>query len=281
MEKKCNCKEPYDAELFQGGYPYCPIHDNKPEPPATPEWELINRIVSQWGNAVEMPNMEQWLKDYAAKTQPGAVWVKGAKGFPVMKRVVAKFKHYDDPLRDWVAGFASSSTGETITFDWGVSSITLDINHERWDMLYWLDESAAGIITYNPRYELCLALRDMIKLVKRIYGDDAIPVEYQKRIEAADGMLNKHFKVTDVLRGESAAGREEDAKPVGGLKFRSRVAPLNLYEVVELFEQSNEFKVKVTQECEVDRAISYEVWSIDGFEKYYRMGVYFKQQKEK
>jgi hypothetical protein len=43
--------------------------------PLTPERELIYRIVEQWGNAVEMPNMEQWLKDYAAAQHPGtAKW---------------------------------------------------------------------------------------------------------------------------------------------------------------------------------------------------------------
>lgn len=91
------------------------------------------------GDIVEMP-----YDEYNYNPQPGAVWVTGVKGFPIKKIVVAKFKHYDDPLRDWVIGKASSSTGEMITFDWNVSSITLDINHERWDMLYWLnDESPA------------------------------------------------------------------------------------------------------------------------------------------
>lgn len=112
-----------------------------------------NIFATESGHESKTENV--WQSGYAAghetgyergkrETQPGALWVKGAKGFPVMKRVVAKFKHYDDPLRDWVVGFASSSTGETITFDWGVSSITLDIKHERWDMFYWLDESAVG-----------------------------------------------------------------------------------------------------------------------------------------
>ncbi len=76
---------------------------------------------------------------FVVKKVPG--WVKGVKGFPTKKRVVAKFKHYDDPLREWIVGYASSATGEMICFDWNVSAITLDIKHERWDMLYWLDES--------------------------------------------------------------------------------------------------------------------------------------------
>lgn len=35
--------------------------------PLSAERDLIYRIVEQWGNAVEMPNMEQWLKDYALR----------------------------------------------------------------------------------------------------------------------------------------------------------------------------------------------------------------------
>ena len=50
--------------------------------PQTPEMDLILRIVSQWGNAVEMPNMEDWLKDYAAKRAQGAVWVKASERLP-------------------------------------------------------------------------------------------------------------------------------------------------------------------------------------------------------
>lgn len=45
--------------------------------PLTPERELIYRIVEQWGNAIEMPNMEGWLKEYAAKgSRTGPAWVK-------------------------------------------------------------------------------------------------------------------------------------------------------------------------------------------------------------
>lgn len=69
----CGATEP-DQRCIGCMHPFTEIKPD--ELPVTPEWELINRIVSQWGNAVEMPNMEQWLKDYAAKAQPGAVWVK-------------------------------------------------------------------------------------------------------------------------------------------------------------------------------------------------------------
>jgi hypothetical protein len=38
--------------------------------PNTPEMDLILRIVSQWGNAVEMAKMEEWLKEYAKRQVP-------------------------------------------------------------------------------------------------------------------------------------------------------------------------------------------------------------------
>jgi len=84
-------------------------------------------------------------------TPTGSVWVKGVKGFPIRKKVVAKFKHYDDPLRDWIIGTASSATGDMICFDWHVSAIVLDINHERWGMLEWLDESQSQPVDVQPK----------------------------------------------------------------------------------------------------------------------------------
>lgn len=119
------------------------------------------------------------------------------------------------------------------------------------------------------------AKRDKVTCLENIYHGYDLD---GRELAALTGILIKLEKHIDE---SPAAAREEDAKPFKGLKFRSRVAPINSYEVVEVFEQSNEFKVKVTQECEVNRTTCYEVWSIDGFVKYYNMGVYFKQQKEK
>lgn len=108
----------------------------------TPERDLILRIVEQWGNAIEMPNMEQWLKDYAGKAPTGPRWVKGTRNFPVKKPVIAKkFISY---LNKEVVGTASSATGEMICFDWGVSSVCLAIGHEELNNLYWLDEQPAA-----------------------------------------------------------------------------------------------------------------------------------------
>jgi hypothetical protein len=54
----------------------------------------------------------------------------------------------------------------------------------------------------NTRYELSLALRSVLKVIKFALGDDMS--KYQKeRYDAADAMLKKHSKITDVLRTES------------------------------------------------------------------------------
>jgi len=70
----------------------------------------------------------------------GAVWVKASERFPVKKIVVAKMvvPNYRTP----VIGTASSFNGEMITFDWNVSSITLEAGHENWKSMLWLDEEA-------------------------------------------------------------------------------------------------------------------------------------------
>lgn len=53
------------------------------ECPVSPERDLILRIVEQWGNVIQMPKMEQWLKDYAATKGPtSAVWVKASERLP-------------------------------------------------------------------------------------------------------------------------------------------------------------------------------------------------------
>ena len=47
------------------------------------EAELIFRIVEQWGNAAcGLPVMVQWLKEYAAKQAPSAVWVRASERLP-------------------------------------------------------------------------------------------------------------------------------------------------------------------------------------------------------
>jgi predicted transcriptional regulator YdeE len=65
----------------------------------------------------------------------------------------------------------------------------------------------------------------------------------------------------------------EMVKP--GLKFRSKAAPINSYEVVEVYPDTGEFKVKETRECQVSGTICFEVWTIEGFKKYFDLGVYY------
>ena len=135
MEKKCTCNEPPNPDYWHIR-PQCPVHDASAAPD-DPIWNNMNPEEFRERGGI-------WrARALAAEKALGESvrWVRGTKGFPVRKKVVAKFKHYDDPLRDWIVGSASSSNGEMITFDWYVSSITLDINHERWTTLEWLDES--------------------------------------------------------------------------------------------------------------------------------------------
>jgi|ERR1044072_2708636 hypothetical protein len=55
--------------------------------PNTPEMNLILRIVANWGNAVEMPKMEGWVKEYA-----------GAVRIPV---TIAIFDFIKDCAENW------------------------------------------------------------------------------------------------------------------------------------------------------------------------------------
>jgi hypothetical protein len=70
--------------------------------PLTPERDLIYRIVEQWGNAVEMPNMERWLKEYVAKqaTPQGIGWVKASERLPVKDVDVEAFAKFLDDQRN-------------------------------------------------------------------------------------------------------------------------------------------------------------------------------------
>jgi hypothetical protein len=46
--------------------------------PNTPEMDLILRIVANWGNAIEMPKMERWLREYkVSEKQVYAYWKDG------------------------------------------------------------------------------------------------------------------------------------------------------------------------------------------------------------
>lgn len=54
-------------------------------------------------------------------------------------------------------------------------------------------------------YELRLALYDMIRVTKGVINNRGTILSARKRIEAAEEILKKHFKITDVLRSEQIA----------------------------------------------------------------------------
>jgi len=184
------------------------------ECPVSPERDLILRIVEQWGNVIQMPNMEQWLKDYAAKKTPAsAVWVKASMRLPkpeIGKEVIFINRTHNASLI-W-----------EFTSDLGPS---LNIHLDGWslDQWEWLDESATPAAPAghdNALYETRLALRDMVKLAKHIGCKIAEYNQYSQRVEAAEAMLQKHSKVTDMLRAP-AAGREENMSEAQFLFFNN------------------------------------------------------------
>lgn len=55
----------------------------------------------------------------------------------------------------------------------------------------------------SAMYELRLALYDMTRVTKALIENRGTLLNARKRVEAAEGILKKHFKITDVLRSES------------------------------------------------------------------------------
>jgi hypothetical protein len=97
--------------------------------PLSPERELIYRIVEQWGNAIEMPKMEGWLKEYAKGASTGARWVKASE----FKYEVGFAYHAKDSESKGAGRFDESGC-----FIWGDDSVTLPENQGG---LLILDES--------------------------------------------------------------------------------------------------------------------------------------------
>lgn len=87
--------------------------------------------------------------------------------------------------------------------------------------------------------------------------------------------------VKEVLVPLSAFKQPTAAKLEPGLIFHSTINPINSYEVIEVFDKTNEFKVKITRKCEVNKTTCFEVWRIDGFKKYYELGVYYIKKEVK
>jgi hypothetical protein len=72
LTKKCNCHEPYDAEYFQGGYPYCPIHD---KPKGLPNGN-INLMIVNWMIAEKELFLKIEEKNEAVRNQKFALAAK-------------------------------------------------------------------------------------------------------------------------------------------------------------------------------------------------------------
>jgi hypothetical protein len=126
------------------------------------------------------------LTRYAAAQHPaGCEWVKCSDRLPGHKKRV-KWRDGDNP--------AHVTDGEISLFE--MEKPYLD----GWE---WYDESPSKEGDVNASYELRLALRDILKLVRRISGDNAIPDAHQKRIDAADSILKKHSSIHDILRTSS------------------------------------------------------------------------------
>lgn len=66
-----------------------------------------------------------------------------------------------------------------------------------------------------------------------------------------------------------------------GFKFRNTDQPLNLYEVLEVDYDKQSFTVKITRQCQVSGKTWQEIWSIDGFNKYYYLGHYYAVKEVK
>lgn len=103
--------------------------------PLSPERELIYRIVEQWGNAIEMPKMEGWLKEYAKGAPTGAMWVKASE-FKYELEVVYHAKFSDNEKG---AGYFNDDGGGGHIFVWQDGADTFQTMFHR---LLILDESA-------------------------------------------------------------------------------------------------------------------------------------------
>lgn len=77
-------------------------------------------------------------------------------------------------------------------------------------------------------YELRLALYDMIRVTKALTEDRGTLLNARKRVEAAEVILNKHFKITDVLRDAQGKKKEASTGPVW-VKVTDRLPPNDMY----------------------------------------------------
>jgi len=204
--------------------PFCTLTDQELIEKTT---ELVQQLIDTGGkswvlNIPARPNSDPDLiftelnyrfKNCVEQDPQGPVWVKASMRLPkpeIGKEVIFINRTHNASLI-W-----------EFTSDLGPS---LNIHLDGWslDQWEWLDESATPAAPAghdNALYETRLALRDMVKLAKHIGCKIAEYNQYSQRVEAAEAMLQKHSKVTDMLRAP-AAGREENMSEAQFLFFNN------------------------------------------------------------
>lgn len=133
--------------------------------PLSAERDLIYRIVKEWGNAIEMPNMEQWLRDYAATRQTGAGWVK-ASTFDIKRNIVYHATYEDKNQIIKGSGFFNINDW----FIWDNKEIE-ERYKDDWDKLLILDESGTPAAAREEGAEIkrrTKIIEDMLKRDMRL-----------------------------------------------------------------------------------------------------------------
>jgi hypothetical protein len=133
--------------------------------PLSPERDLVYRIVEQWGNAIEMPNMGQWLKDYAAKQRPAgsAVWVKASTRLPSAGKITWRWLDKAE---------AYSGYDEKRGFVFGTGGASVDPTY--YTEIEWLDESGQSKEGNKEQYKFDYKSRDWEQEQTKPASEEAI-----------------------------------------------------------------------------------------------------------
>lgn len=153
----------------------------------------------------------------------------------------------------------------------GVSDMPGETKAERYDELYRLTFS--NLAKLRARTQNDQRMVNQGDIIRKIIDEVMVGMQSFPRPEPINDPMQLH-------QSKAKPGEGKDSVLKVGLKFRSKMAPLNSYEVVKIFPETKEFKVKDTRECQVSGTTCYEVWSIEGFEKYYGLGVYYIDNKK-
>lgn len=153
-EKKCNCNEPYDAEYFQGGYPYCPVHDKPKESnmaiighgepkhhPGSSYQNLFDYLTKEHGLTLLQGEMDDLISMVYKFHPVGAVWVKASTRTSTQgKQVYAK----DESGRKTVGYFTKSNLASDVIDTFYSMVGGFYIKGKDYESLEWLDESPAA-----------------------------------------------------------------------------------------------------------------------------------------